>query len=182
MRTLSFIRWTDGVRTGILSLTMAAPTPGAAGNDTSVPTPAPYGKAACAAPVGPAPAAGNGRRTPAPYGIFVLNASRGTGSSRGARLRRTGAACPAAVRRPLARLHPRGRFRLRAQGGTVPVPGAGGRLVPAVPRAPKAPGGAAPAAGRRRPRHAPAVLPAHEDRDAVPDTRAPQGPVPGCTD
>ncbi|MFF7228540.1 hypothetical protein SAMN06272775_4593 [Streptomyces sp. 2323.1] len=185
MRTLSFIRWIDGVRTGILSLTAAAPAPGSAGDDTSVTTPAPYGKTASATPAGPAPAAGNGRRTPAPYGTSLLNAPRDTGSSGAAGLRRTGPACPAVRRRPLARLNPRGRFRFRAEGGPVPVPGAGGRLVPAGPLVPKAAAGPGPAAAprrSRRPRHAPAALPAHEDRDTVPDTRAPQGPVPGCTD
>ncbi|MFI0907662.1 hypothetical protein ACH4TE_29735 [Streptomyces sioyaensis] len=185
MRTLSFIRWIDGVRTGILSLTAAAPAPGAAGDDTSATTPAPYGKAASATPAGPAPAAGNGRRTPAPYRTSLLNTPRDTASSGAAVLWRTDTAGPAVRRRPLARLHPRGRFRLRAEGGPVPAPGAGGRLVAAGPLVPKAAGGAGPAAGPRRPRrprHAPAALPAHEDRDAVPDTRAPQGPVPGCTD
>lgn len=182
MRTLPFIRWIDGVRTGILSLTAAAPAPGSAGDDTSVTTPAPYGKTAFATPVGPAPAAYNGGWTPAPYGTPLLNAPRGTASSGAAGLRRTDAACLAVRCRPLARLNPRGRFRLRAEGGPAPVPGAGGRLVPAGPLVPKAAAGAGPAAAPRRPRHAPAALPAHEDRDTVPDTRAPQGPVPGCTD
>ncbi|MEX2972508.1 hypothetical protein [Streptomyces sp. C184] len=184
MRTLSFIRWIDGVRTGILSLTAAAPASGSAGDDTSVTTPAPYGKTAFATPVGPAPAADNGRWTPAPYGATLLNAPRGTGSSGAAGLRRTGATCPAVRCRPLARLHPRGRFRLRPEGGPVPVPGAGGRLVPAGSLVPKAAGAGPAAAPRRprRPRHAPAALPAHEDRDTVPDTRAPQSPVRGCTD
>jgi len=185
MRTLSFIRWIDGVRTGILSLTASAPAPGAAGHDPSVTTPAPYGTTASAVPAVPAPAAANGRRTPAPYSTSFLNAPRTTASSGAAGRRRTGTAGPLVLRRPLARLNPRGRFRLRTERATVPVPGSGRRPVPAGTLAPKAAGGAGPAAGPRRPRrprHAPAVLPAHGDRDTVPDTRAPQGPVPGCTD
>lgn len=131
MRTLPFLRWIDGARTGILSLTAAAPAPGASVSDTSVMTPAPSRHAAPTTPVVPAHPPVDGGPAPVPYGTSPLNVPRDAARSGVTGLRRTTATWrPAAPRTAPARGERRGRLRLRAARGTVPLPGAGGRLVP----------------------------------------------------
>ncbi|GGN48656.1 hypothetical protein GCM10012285_35940 [Streptomyces kronopolitis] len=133
MRTLPFLRRANGVRTEPLSLTAAAPAPGASRSDASATPPAPSRHPASALPVVPDhPAAGN-RPAPVPYDPSLSN-TPGYGRSSDA----AGLWCSAVARRPAApRTAPgrdgrRGRFRLRAARAAVPVPGTGGRFVPAA--------------------------------------------------
>ncbi|GLW14124.1 hypothetical protein Stsp01_08670 [Streptomyces sp. NBRC 13847] len=133
MRTLPFLRRANGVRTEPLSLTAAAPAPGASRSDASATPPAPSRHPASTLPVVPDhPAAGN-RPVLVPYDLsFSNNLDYGRSSDA------AGPWCGAVARRPAApRTAPgrdgrRGRFRLRAARAAVPVPGTGGRFAPAA--------------------------------------------------
>lgn len=132
MRTLPFLRWIDGARTGILSLTAAVPAPGTSVSDTNVMTPAPSRHPASGTPLVPAHPPVEGVPAPVPYGLTPLNIPRGAARSGTTGLRRSTATWrPVVPRTAPAHGERRGRLRLRAARGVVPLPGAGGFLAPA---------------------------------------------------
>ncbi|QZY16065.1 hypothetical protein [Streptomyces decoyicus] len=66
MRTISIIRWVNGLRALTPGLTVTAPAPARSGGDTTLTTPVPGEEATLATTVAMAHAAGNGTWTPAP--------------------------------------------------------------------------------------------------------------------
>lgn len=132
MRTLPFLRRSNGVRTEPLNLTAAAPAPGASRSDASATPPVPSRHPASALPVVPDRPVAGSRPALVPYDLSLSNNLDHRRSSDTA-----GLWCGAVARRPAApRTAPgrdgrRGRFRLRAARAAAPVPGAGGRFAPA---------------------------------------------------
>lgn len=128
MRTISTIRWVNGVGALIPARTATAPEPDRSGGDLSLPIPMPGEESARSSAAGPAPASGTA--IPAPHRI---HAPHGNGSAQAMRRRTTTAhspagRCPLPVRGESARC-----FRTLVPAGAVPVPGAGGRPVAAGP-------------------------------------------------
>ncbi|MGA5561508.1 hypothetical protein ACPCUV_10060 [Streptomyces platensis] len=128
MRTISTIRWVNGVGALIPARTATAPEPGRSGGDLSLPIPMPGEVSARISAAGPAPA--SAAALPAPHRV---HAPRGTGSAQATRRRTTTADSPAGrfplpVRGESARC-----LRTLVPAGAVPVPGAGGRPTAAVP-------------------------------------------------
>lgn len=128
MRTFPTIRWVNGVGALIPARTATAPEPDRSGGDLSLPIPMPGGEAARLPASGPAPASGT-----APSAPHRLHAPHGTGSAQATRRRTTIAdspagRCPLPVRGESARCP-----RTLVPAGAVPVPGAGGRPLPAGP-------------------------------------------------
>ncbi|WP_330477716.1 hypothetical protein OG301_13290 [Streptomyces platensis] len=128
MRTISTIRWVNGVGVLIPARTATAPEPDRSSGDLSLPIPMPGEESARVSAAGPAPASGTA--IPAPHRI---HAPHGTGSAQATRRRTTTADSPAG-RRPLPVRGDSARcFRTLVPAGAVPVPGAGGRLATAAP-------------------------------------------------
>lgn len=128
MRTISTIRWVNGVGALIPARTATAPEPDRSGGDLSLPIPVPGEESARISASGPAPASGTA--LPAPHRV---HAPHDTGSAQATRRRTTTADSPAG-RRPLPVRGESARcFRTPVPAGAVPVPGAGGRPVTAAP-------------------------------------------------
>ncbi|MGW2022848.1 hypothetical protein [Streptomyces decoyicus] len=81
MRTISIIRWVNGLRALTPGLTATAPAPARPGGDTTLTTPAPGEEATLATTVALAHAAGNGTRTPAPLRNSLRQAPYDDGST-----------------------------------------------------------------------------------------------------
>ncbi|MGW7248786.1 hypothetical protein [Streptomyces decoyicus] len=67
MRTISIIRWVNGLRALTSGLTVTAPAPARSGGDTTLTTPVSGEEATLATTVAMAHAAGNGTWTPVPF-------------------------------------------------------------------------------------------------------------------
>ncbi|MEV5125689.1 hypothetical protein AB0K49_23310 [Streptomyces decoyicus] len=81
MRTISIIRWVNGLRALTPGLTATAPAPARSGGDTTLTTPVPGEEAMLATTVALAHAAGNGTRTPAPLRNSLRQAPYDDGST-----------------------------------------------------------------------------------------------------
>ncbi|BCK71147.1 hypothetical protein Srufu_051000 [Streptomyces libani subsp. rufus] len=128
MRTISTIRWVNGVGALIPARTATAPEPDRSDGDLSLPIPVPGEESAPVSAAGPAPASGTA--IPAPHRI---HAPHDTGSAQAMRRRTTTADSPAG-RYPLPVRGEADRcFRTLVPAGAVPVPGAGGCPVAAAP-------------------------------------------------
>ncbi|WJY38354.1 hypothetical protein QT196_14225 [Streptomyces sp. P9-2B-2] len=128
MRTISTIRWVNGVGALIPARTATAPEPDRSGGDLSLPIPVPGEESARISAAGPAPASGTA--LPAPHRV---HAPHDTGSAQATR-RRTPTADSPPGRRPLPVRGESARcFRTLVPAGAIPVPGAGGRPVTAAP-------------------------------------------------
>ncbi|MFD0162803.1 hypothetical protein ACFVJH_01355 [Streptomyces decoyicus] len=81
MRTISIIRWVNGLRASTPGLTVTAPAPARSGGDTTLTTPVPGEEATLATTVAMAHAAGNGTWTPAPLRTSLRQAPYDDGST-----------------------------------------------------------------------------------------------------
>lgn len=81
MRTISIIRWVNGLRALTPGLTVTTPAPARSGGDTPLTTPVPGEETTLAATVAMAHAAGNGTWTPAPIRTSLRQAPYDDGST-----------------------------------------------------------------------------------------------------
>ncbi|MGY5127170.1 hypothetical protein [Streptomyces nigrescens] len=133
MRTISTIRWVNGVGALIPALTATAPEPDRSGGDLNLPIPMPGEHSAFLTAAGPAPASGTATPAPVPHRTHPLEAPHGNGGAAAA-LRRTTTADSPAGRCPLpVRGESAGYVRIAGAAGAVPVTGAGQRPVPVGP-------------------------------------------------
>ncbi|WP_327156861.1 hypothetical protein [Streptomyces tubercidicus] len=95
MRTISTLRWVNGVGALIPARTATAPERVRSGGDLSLPIPLPDEESALVSAAVPAPASGTAPSAPAPHRTHPLRTPHGNGSAQATRRRTTTAALPA---------------------------------------------------------------------------------------